>query len=364
MNNAIRAAVSRLFPYNLMLSVAEHCQSRYMTHAREYLESISAMPKTKTEIMDLRLPDPCIDLSVIVPTYNDERYISDCVRSIQNQKTRYSYEIVIVNDGSTDSTCELIHSMADADARIRVFDQDNGGPAAARNTGLVRSCGRTITFIDADDRIEPDFIESYVTALINMDVDFVSGGYSNLQEDGRKTGSTFSREYMGTPWGRVYKREVWNDVRFPNGYSFEDTIFSYLIAPRFSNVLIHDDSYCYRHRKNSESRKERNKKSIDTYWIVEYVLAECKRLGIPFESIASELLTNACYTVFQRITQLEPEWMLPLFSAFADLWRANLDDVPCNLKLSQDKLKIAKALCDHNYRMWQILGFGNLLNKA
>ena len=101
-------------------------------------------------------------VSVIVPVYNCERYISACLDSIINQTLR-DIEIVCVNDGSTDSSLDILKSYATSDSRIVVIDQDNMGPGGARNTGLYNSSGKYVIFIDSDDYIDSTMLEKLCT---------------------------------------------------------------------------------------------------------------------------------------------------------------------------------------------------------
>ena len=98
-------------------------------------------------------------ISVIIPVYNAEKYIERCVKSIQNQ-TYTHFELILVNDGSTDNSLNLCEILASNDDRIVVVNRDNGGASAARNTGLAHIRGNYVIFADSDDYVSPSYIEN------------------------------------------------------------------------------------------------------------------------------------------------------------------------------------------------------------
>ena len=362
MNKDIKKIINAILPIDLLISISEQCKACYVEDSKLILESISPKPNVAIcEPSDIRSHAPKdVDLSVVIPFFNVEKHLAACLDSVLNQESSYSFELVLINDGSTDSSRDIALSYAANDPRIVVVDQDNKGLAAARNTGLDYSAGKVITFIDSDDFIMPGFIQSAMDTLINSNSDYVSTGYSDVDECGRAFCETISRDRMGTVWGRFYKHEVWSDLRFPVGYLYEDTLLPYLIEPRFTHAVVHECSYCYRHRKGSLSRSKCNPRAVDTYWVVEYLLDECMRLNINFEKVKNELLTNACFTVCARRKQLDNKWLLPLFSAFSDLWNhygrdIDLSQLPAELGL------VAASLSEHNFKRWNLLGIKNML---
>lgn len=110
-----------------------------------------------------------MDLSVIVPAYNAERYIDDCLDSILSQEGDFSMEVVVVNDGSTDWTRERVLSHASSDSRLRLIDQENRGFSGARNTGISEARGSTLAFVDSDDMLARDHLATLMS-------DFSQGG--------------------------------------------------------------------------------------------------------------------------------------------------------------------------------------------
>lgn len=124
-------------------------------------------------------------VSVIVPAYNVGVYLEECITSILAQ-TYGQWEIVIVNDGSTDNTAEIAASFARTDPRIRLINQENGGVSVARNTGLAEAKGQCAAFLDGDDLWEPEFLAEAVAVKMRTNADAVYSGYSRLYSNGYK----------------------------------------------------------------------------------------------------------------------------------------------------------------------------------
>ena len=344
----------------LAVAASDHMSPKYIPNPTIALESISPRPVSAFSRPAPVMIDDQVELSIIVPIYNVEQYVSDCIESLMNQKTTHSFEVILVNDGSTDSSREIAINAVHGDGRFRLIDKDNAGLASARNTGLDVCRGASVAFVDSDDIVKSDFIQKYLDGLWFSKADLISGGYSDVDEDGRFVSSCLSRDRMGTAWGRVYKREVWENVRFPEGYLFEDTVLPYLIFPRFASAEIKDGSYCYRHRKGSLSRSK-NPRVLDTYWVVDYLLRQCEHLGISKTLVVDEFLTNACFTVYGRRLQLDGRWLLPLFSAFSDLWLKQFGQSPM-IELDDRLQSVADVLTSQNFRKWQMLGVRDYLD--
>jgi glycosyltransferase involved in cell wall biosynthesis len=197
-------------------------------------------------------------VSVIVPVYNAEKYLDRCLNSILGQ-TLKEIEVLCVNDGSTDRSCEILNGYAAKDSRIHIFNQNNKGPGTARNTALTNVKGKYILFCDADDSLEPNACYECYTAMKNNEVDIVVFN-SNIIEVDRISinNKNFSGEYiplvqpnnkgrlnhmecikisiLGNVWGYLFSSDIINryNLRFTRYYQAEDTIFlqSYLMIVR------------------------------------------------------------------------------------------------------------------------------------
>lgn len=117
------------------------------------------------------------EISVIIPVYNKEKYIETSLKSVLDQPFK-DIEVIIVNDGSTDRSLEIIMVFAESDTRVRVFDVPNGGVSSARNIGLENARGDWIQFLDADDILEPDFLENAIQVVKKENADILFSGFT------------------------------------------------------------------------------------------------------------------------------------------------------------------------------------------
>ncbi len=128
-------------------------------------------------------------ISIIIPIYNSESYLRKCLDSILSQ-THKDFEVILVNDGSTDQSDNLCKKYSATDSRIRYYKKENGGVSSARNVGLKNAKGRWCTFVDSDDMLYPDAISSILEKAFNDDIDFCIAGYDYCNEQGLLTFST------------------------------------------------------------------------------------------------------------------------------------------------------------------------------
>ena len=166
-------------------------------------------------------------ISVIVPIYNAEKYLEKCINSLIHQTYPY-LQIILVNDGSTDTSEKIAQAFAKQDHRIIVQSQANKGQAAARNNGLQLASGEYISFIDADDYIDHDFYERMLNSI--KDKDCVQIGYKRVTLDGKILHEQLPKRFkqFTSPCMRLYRKTLFdkNNLHFLEGYIYEDVIFS------------------------------------------------------------------------------------------------------------------------------------------
>ena len=236
-----------------------------------------------------------IDLTIIVPAYNVESYIEQCMDSILRQETKYAYEVIIVNDGSTDGTQNIIHRYKSID-NIRIINRINGGLSAARNSALEVSNGRYLMFVDSDDYILPYAIEKLLDKAYKYDADIVEGSAFSFFEDGRISKffkhrdstasiSAFGKLY-GYPWGKIVKSTMFRNIKFPEQFWFEDTLFAMIIYPKANIVhTVSDEVYAYRVNMKGITQSARNNpRAIESLWITECLIAEQKKQNLLSEN--------------------------------------------------------------------------------
>lgn len=185
-------------------------------------------------------------ISVIVAVYNIEKYIARCVESIINQSYR-ELEIILVDDGSTDTSGKICDAYAEKDERIRVIHRENGGPGTARNSGLDLAEGEYITFVDGDDWIERNMYETLIQLSVQYSADVVACRYRCIYNDYQIDASTGFLTVFDEPfemliqclkedenfliqqavWNKLWKRQVLVNERFPEGkWCGEDAILT------------------------------------------------------------------------------------------------------------------------------------------
>ena len=158
-------------------------------------------------------------VSVIIPVYNVERYLAQCLDSVSHQ-TYQNLEIICVNDGSRDGSPDILRRYADEDARIQVIDKANGGVSRARNDALDCARGEYIMFVDSDDWVEPDACENAVNAMREYDADIVMWSYVSETENRssssrkrrflkrKKSGQSCTEDLSGQ-WERSFPTRSW-----------------------------------------------------------------------------------------------------------------------------------------------------------
>lgn len=175
-------------------------------------------------------------ISVIIPIYNAGQYLSKCLESILNQ-TMTDFELVCINDGSTDSSGLIVKQYIQKDSRIKLYSQENKGVSAARNYGIERAEGEYIAFVDADDWVEPDYLEWLYNAATKRNVKIAICGHdivtdeTNITEPGMETGLLSSNAaleialrpngYQGYLWNKLFHRSLF----FDTGIRLKQNIF-------------------------------------------------------------------------------------------------------------------------------------------
>lgn len=224
-------------------------------------------------------------LTVIIPVYNTSKYLKQCIHSVQNQ-TYSDLEILLVDDGSTDESGEIIEEYAKSDSRIRAIHQKNQGLSAARNAGITRACGEYLFFVDSDDWIEPEYCEKLYRSVQNTNAKVGICGV--IVEEGKKTdfyrfdntgvlsvtealALLSVREasvYVPTvvAWNKIYHRSLWEKTRYPVGKWHEDEfVIAELLLNSQSVAVLTDCLYHYVKRPDSitGSDEAKNLKHLD-----------------------------------------------------------------------------------------------------
>ena len=203
------------------------------------------------------------EVSMIVPVYQVEKYIAQCIESVLNQ-TFQDFELILVDDGSKDQSGTICDSYAAKDDRVVVIHTENKGAAAARNTGLDHASGRYIMFLDGDDYLAENMIARLYEVIEHSEYDVVVCDFLNLLPDekdnfivqlqektvsGRevleclKNGKNYG--VLTIVWNKIYKRKVVENLRFPAGKYFEDEFFSDQLYLNSDQIHVISDVLCY-----------------------------------------------------------------------------------------------------------------------
>lgn len=336
------------FITHCILYIIEHSTNKQID-AKEILANIS--PNSQKSCLCKNEITPKFDLQVIVPVYNVEQYIQECIDSILNQSTHYSYIVTIINDGSPDNSRNILKQYESLD-NVIIIDQKNRGLSGARNKALEHILGKYVIFVDSDDKLAAGAIEALLNAANTMNADIVEGGaiYFNDKKIIKNVSPTPGEHLellTGFPWGKIIHSELLKQVHFPEGYWFEDTIFFFLLFDMAQNMArIKDVVYYYRYNQQGITSKSKGKpKSLDTFYITEQLLKDRKTLGLPFsqnmyEKFLCQLRTNFYRTIFLKKVQL------PIFLESCQLKNEYFK----NLTTTDKKMRLLEeALTTRNY---------------
>ena len=203
-----------------------------------------------------------IAISVIVPIYNTKTFLPECLDSILAQDIQVPYEVLLVDDGSTDGCSEICDAYAAKDTRIRVFHQENQGLSAARNTGIDAARGRYYAFVDSDDVVLPAYLRTLYDACEQHDAYMALCAVEDVQENGQSCepphsthpaqegvfcGKDLLNEFY-TPngtvytvaWNKLYRAEVWKLLHYPEGRLHEDDFVAHRLFWRCDKVVCVD----------------------------------------------------------------------------------------------------------------------------
>lgn len=225
------------------------------------------------------------DVTIILPVYNMEQYIGRAVDALLVVETRFNIEVIIVNDGSTDSSVQIVTEMlknrdVPDGMTFNVINQQNLGFSGARNTGIEQAKGKYLFFMDADDRIDSDTIDNLLTVAMGNDLDIVQGEAVRFNDAGEWP-IVFS-ELSGYPWGKLFRRNLFKSIRFPENAWFEDSILMYLIFPNVTSyqLIVGGKYYYFQNDKGISASAKVSPKSVDTFYVMQSMYRMQRKLGI------------------------------------------------------------------------------------
>lgn len=258
----------------------------------------------------------CDLISVIVPVYNVQNYLVNCIKSILNQ-TYKNIEIILVDDGSTDDSGSICDSYAKIDNRINVIHKANGGLSDARNIGIKNAQGNYITFVDSDDYIDKNYVESLYILITKYDSDIAC---SNM----KKTNSLddkiinknekisvynsfnaikeilYQRNIDNSAPSKLLKKELFKNIYFPVGYAFEDLDTMYKLFLQANKIVSTNFSYyLYYQREDSILHSVKDKTINDLLTIIENMNDNLKNYDELKAPLQARIL-NANFYIYNR----------------------------------------------------------------
>ena len=219
-------------------------------------------------------------ISIIVPVYNVESYLKECLESIR-QQTFTDIEVILVNDGSTDGSREICERYCEKDIRFRLINQENQGQSVARNRGVKESVGQFIMFVDSDDVINTNVLE-VLLPYMKTDVDIVECRMTRKKEEfflnktstivfeGNSKEAILNciafKEVKYCAFKKLYRREIVQKIPFLEGYIYEDVFTGINYLKHIRKIVVIDYiGYYYRVRENSTMTKSFNEKDLDIF---------------------------------------------------------------------------------------------------
>lgn len=238
-----------------------------------------------------------IELSIIIPIYNVDKYIKDCINSILCQTCKRKYEIILVDDGSNDNSGKICDYYSEKYEFIKTIHKKNEGVSKARNTGLDVANGKYIMFIDGDDELEENILNDMLSAISENEVDIIECDYNEIF-DNRKISKGennrkkikyndihdimlgfFNKKISIGIWNKIFTRKVIGEVRFNENVShYEDKLFIFNVIQSSKSLMhININGYNYRKREGSASSNQFQYSYLEIEDVDDIIVNEMKK---------------------------------------------------------------------------------------
>lgn len=301
-----------------------------------------------------------VKVSVVIPVYNVEDYLSECLDSVVNQ-TLTDIEIICINDGSTDKSLKILNEYAKNDSRITVIDQDNGGHAVATNRGMKLAKGEYLYLMDSDDIVDVHALEETVKIADERNVDFVIFQAINyyMDTDEYKEQENYNMnelaDFVGdsifnwkdirnyifsisvTPGSKIYRRDFIekSDCEFPEGLVFDDNVFFWEVLFSAERITFYRKHLFTRRWHSASSTISGNRNFLDSIEIYKLIWQTFQRFGT-FEEYKEILYNKKISTGFLRLRNIENKFRKEYFAKFKEslleIQEEGFDDFYENLK--------------------------------
>lgn len=297
-------------------------------------------------------------ITIIVPVYNAKKYLRDCIESILSQ-TYHNLEIILIDDGSTDGSEKFVDDYAKSDKRIKVVHQKNMGLSDARNTGLKHATSKYITFVDSDDRIEPNMIENLFNALIDSQADIAICSFKEIYPNSKTKGfshnypkQVFTTEqalanmlqengFMVSATMKLFPTNYFKGIKFPVDKLHEDVGTTYkLIMEAKKIVFIPNEYYVYVHHNNSIINQTFDERKFDLIKLTDQMCDDIDQQYPDLKDITNERRMRARFSILRQIPLNHPKT-----KEIVDYLKTHQEFITDNKKASKtDKLALKLAL--------------------
>lgn len=249
-------------------------------------------------------------VSIIIPVYNVEDYVSDCINSVIDQSYR-NIEIILINDGSTDKSGDICKTIAKHDSRIIYLKKENGGLSSARNYGLKKATGDFIFFLDSDDYLVKNAIELLVQEQKRSGSDIVSSAFCMQKKEKGSTSPCkyttfisgdnslfFLQNITNQACAKLYKKELFENIFYPIGLHYEDVATTFKLYDKAQKVSYTEKGlYCYRIRPGAITHTITNH-DIEDLWKAYDIIKEY--FSNP-NIVQSYYELTVLYTIYSRL---------------------------------------------------------------
>lgn len=304
-------------------------------------------------------------ISVIIPIYNTEKYLNRCIKSIV-QQTYTELEIILVDDGSTDSSYSICKKWESTDTRIKVIHQSNKGAAVAKNTGLDFATGKLITFVDSDDYILPDMYLKLSEMMQKYNCDIMEAAYCQFTDDSEEgfVNHDITKPFIYTAkeamklhlqdkifrqvvWNKMYTKDVIGNTKFLEGKYIDDEYWTYKVIGNAKRIGYLDTVfYCYRQHDKSAIGRVYNIKRLDAIDALEQRMNYIKHRFPELSGKAIEAYIGTCFYHYQ---------CLCLYKELDHSHKERRKIINKIRNLSQKDFKLGMADVNLKYKMWYML---------
>lgn len=331
-----------------------------------------------------------IKVSVIVPVYNVEKYIRQCVESICAQ-TLKDIEILLIDDGSSDNSAAILDEFAKKDNRVRVFKRENHGAGTERNFGIEHAKGKYLSLLDSDDWFEPEMLETAYNACEEKQADFCvfkadlfdsatqKRSYASwiLREDIVPKKDVFSykdidqnifRIFNGWAWDKLYSRDfvICEQLRFQEQRTTNDLFFVYAALVKAKRITAVYKTLVHHRADLNQSLSNTREKSWDCFYHALMLLkSELENMQI-YEEVKQSFVNYALHFSFWNMDTLTGPSLVKLYNALRNEWFEDLDikGMPKEYFYSPDEFERYDRIMSHTAEEYLIYRYDELKKKA